>query len=303
MGRLTMWMKVDDGLHAHRKTRRVLKSHADKARDSAPFGLWVLAGSWSSLVNRDGWIPEDELDRFDDDWPELAARLVAGGYWWAEDRNGEPGFGFNDWQEWNSPDGASASGSYGNHVRWHVNKAVVKADCEHCPKEPSATREEMDESSPRYRPDDRPDVGGGIAPNRLPVPEPIPATRPEPVPKTATSGRVVADDRPDVAAICERLADLIEANGSKRPAITAAWRDAARLMLDRDGRSIEEAMGAIEWSQQDPFWKGNILSMPTLRKQYDRLRLAANRPTATSHQQQKDDIFNRAAQRMIPGGI
>jgi hypothetical protein len=152
-----MWMKIDDGLHAHRKTRAVLKSGTGKDRDSAPMGLWVLAGSWAARNNRDGWVPLDELDRFDDNWKELSGRLVAAGYWWPEQRDGEDGYGFNDWQEWNNPDGASASGSFGNHVRWHVQKGVVKPGCEHCPEEPEDD-DPIAPISPRPRPDDRPDI-------------------------------------------------------------------------------------------------------------------------------------------------
>jgi hypothetical protein len=154
-----MWMRIDDGLHAHRKTRAVIKTHPSKDRDAAPMGLWVLAGSWAARNNRDGWVPLDELDRFDNDWKDLSERLVDAGYWWPEIRDGEDGFGFNDWQEWNSPDGASASGSFGNHVRWHVQKGVVKPGCEHCPDEPEDP-EIIAPISPRRRPDDRPDVGG-----------------------------------------------------------------------------------------------------------------------------------------------
>jgi hypothetical protein len=88
-------------------------------------------------------------------------------------------------------------------------------------------------------------------------------------------------DRPDVEQICTRLADRIEANGSKRPTITAQWRTEARLMLDVDGRELEKVIRAIDWCQADPFWHTNILSMPALRKQYDKLRLAAKRTRAS----------------------
>lgn len=84
--------------------------------------------------------------------------------------------------------------------------------------------------------------------------------------------------RADVAEICSHLADRIEENGSKRPAVTKAWRDAARLMLDKDARTVDQIKRAIDWCQSDDFWRANILSMPTLRKQYERLRLAAQRP-------------------------
>jgi len=83
--------------------------------------------------------------------------------------------------------------------------------------------------------------------------------------------------REDVDRICEHLAGLVAANGSKAPTITARWRDSARLMLDRDGRTEQEIHGAIDWCQADEFWRGNILSLPKLREKYDQLRLQAQR--------------------------
>jgi hypothetical protein len=87
--------------------------------------------------------------------------------------------------------------------------------------------------------------------------------------------------RPDVEALCQLLADRIAANlegsGSKkrRPSVTKSWRDAARLMIDKDGREPAAIAGAIEWSQNHRFWRTNVLSMPTLRDQYDRMWLQA----------------------------
>ncbi len=83
--------------------------------------------------------------------------------------------------------------------------------------------------------------------------------------------------RQDVEQVCDHLAGAIEANGSKRPEVTAKWRTAARLMLDKDGRGIEEVHGAIDWCQRDEFWRANVLSMPTLREKFDQLRLQAQR--------------------------
>lgn len=101
--------------------------------------------------------------------------------------------------------------------------------------------------------------------------------------ETETETSIVADSgateaataplREDVESLCTLLADRIEANGSKRPNIGKGWRDAARLMLDRDGRDHTEATRLIDWSQQDNFWRTNILSMPKLREKYDQLRL------------------------------
>ncbi|OKI16543.1 hypothetical protein [Streptomyces sp. CB03911] len=95
-----------------------------------------------------------------------------------------------------------------------------------------------------------------------------------------TSVIAEADLRParaDVEEACALLADLVEANGSKRPTITAKWRDAARLMLDKDRIALDDVLGAIRWSQADEFWCSNVLSMPKLREKYDTLRLRAQR--------------------------
>jgi hypothetical protein len=46
-------------------------------------------------------------------------------------------------------------------------------------------------------------------------------------------------------------------------------------MLDKDGRSEEEVHAAIDWCQSHHFWRSNVLSMPTLRDKFDRLRKVA----------------------------
>ncbi|MEV8042411.1 hypothetical protein AB0P02_01020 [Streptomyces griseoluteus] len=111
---------------------------------------------------------------------------------------------------------------------------------------------------------------------------------PNPNPSTTSSyeevgerpGSRIPDDTPgrdDVEQVCLALADAIEANGSRRPAITKTWRREARLLIDKDGRTPEQVLTAIAWCQADNFWRGNVLSMPKLREKYDQLRLAAQR--------------------------
>jgi hypothetical protein len=93
-------------------------------------------------------------------------------------------------------------------------------------------------------------------------------------------GTTLEPIRIDVEQACTLLADLIEGNGTRRPSITQGWRDAARLMLDRDHIALADVLGAIRWSQADEFWRCNVLSMPKLRKQYPTLRLQAQRGQA-----------------------
>ncbi len=84
---------------------------------------------------------------------------------------------------------------------------------------------------------------------------------------------VAAGSNPEAERLCFLLAGLVEANGAKRPAITRAWVDAARLLLERDGRPLEEAERLVRWCQADSFWRANILSLPKFREKYDQLRL------------------------------
>jgi hypothetical protein len=88
-----------------------------------------------------------------------------------------------------------------------------------------------------------------------------------------TSGKPAAPPRLDVEQVCSALAAAVERNGSKRPVVGDRWRTEARLMLDRDQRPLPDVLALIEWATSHKFWRANILSVPTLREKYDRLRL------------------------------
>ena len=96
--------------------------------------------------------------------------------------------------------------------------------------------------------------------------------------KTFSSKKNAGDREPqrdDVDRICAHLVERIVANGSKRPAITEAWKREARLLLDADKRSEEQVHKAIDWCQSNRFWRSKIMSMTKLRDKYDQLRLDA----------------------------
>lgn len=82
------WFKVDDKLHDHRKPRAAKK---------AAMGVWVLAGSWAADNLTDGFVPANVLTRWGT--PRDAAALVAAGLWHADVVNGERGWRFHDWSE------------------------------------------------------------------------------------------------------------------------------------------------------------------------------------------------------------
>lgn len=107
---------------------------------------------------------------------------------------------------------------------------------------------------------------------------------------TSDAGTDLEPTRDDVERLCAHLADRVEGNGSKRPKVTKRWRDAARLMLDRDGRTEQAVHACIDWSQDDEFWRANVLSMPKLREKYDQMRLKAQgRSSSNGRRSTTDD--------------
>ena len=87
----------------------------------------------------------------------------------------------------------------------------------------------------------------------------------------------VADEiREDVEEVCSLVADHVESlrAGRPRPTVTRRWREDARLLLDRDRVPLEDVRLVMLWlggPGGHRFWARNVLSVPTLRKQWDRL--------------------------------
>ena len=79
----------------------------------------------------------------------------------------EGGWLIRSWDKWN-PRGASESGSYGNHVKWHEQRSIVNPECRFCPDDPGESAPEIIGSdrvaSPPMPPDDRPRIAPDIAP-------------------------------------------------------------------------------------------------------------------------------------------
>jgi hypothetical protein len=83
------WFKVCDGLHDNRKVRRA---------GTAAMGLWALCGSWSASNLTDGFVPAEIAARYGTD--RQAAKLVAVGLWEPTERDGEKGWLFHDWADY-----------------------------------------------------------------------------------------------------------------------------------------------------------------------------------------------------------
>lgn len=85
-----MWFKVDDHLHASRKTAKA---------GTAAMGLWVLAGSWSAAEELDGFVPYYMVRALGGD-SDMSDALVAAGLWVTDTHDGEDGYRFHAWDEY-----------------------------------------------------------------------------------------------------------------------------------------------------------------------------------------------------------
>ena len=116
---------------------------------------------------------------------------------------------------------------------------------------------------------------------------------PEPTP--------IVEPRPDVDAVCDAMAASVQRRTGRAPRVTAAWRTQARLMIDRDGRSVEEITRVIDWAEGNDFWRANVLSVPKLRQKFDTLRLQAQRPQRG--QPQGGQVFYDLAEQFAKEGL
>lgn len=87
-----VWFRCDDRLPSSRKAAKA---------GVAAMGLWVLAGCWSSGEELDGFVPEYMVGRLGGaEGAALASSLVSAGFWFADEHDGEPGYRFHAWAEY-----------------------------------------------------------------------------------------------------------------------------------------------------------------------------------------------------------
>lgn len=84
------FFRTDDQMHGHPKARRAGLN---------ALGLWGMAGSHSMAYKTDGFVPE----WFVASWPagrKAAESLVSVGLWSTAERDGEAGYQFHDWLDY-----------------------------------------------------------------------------------------------------------------------------------------------------------------------------------------------------------
>jgi hypothetical protein len=280
------WFKTDDKLPDNRKARAVRKSHPSKSRDVAPFGLWVLAGAWSD----DGWVPLEWLEDWDDDAKVLADRLVSAGLWHATIRDGEPGYIFHDWHDQNpvrDDNDPSSTGTFGNHIRWHVQRQLVAPDCDHCPKEP-------DELSA----DDRGDIGPMIAPDIGVIGAESLPSRPDPIPDPTRPDPTTSSDKSDQTEP-DRFEEFWDTYDNKlgRKRCETAYRAALKKSGVTEELLIAAAATYISWQTSEgkhPQYTKNPLTW--LHGEHWRDERPARRPPQTRVQEHLSLVQQLAAE-------
>lgn len=86
------WFKVDDKLHSHKKAARA---------GVAAMGLWTVAGSWCADQLSDGFVPDYIAERLaPGEATDLADKLVEAGLWVVDRHDGDDGWRFKDWADY-----------------------------------------------------------------------------------------------------------------------------------------------------------------------------------------------------------
>lgn len=294
------WVRYDDSFHEHPKVTAVI------AEDAGAIGLHVLANTWTNGQKRPGFVPAHQPGMLLCDKEQgraWAALLVRHGLWhddfgakcddcreeYAELPTDVPGYVIHNARDYRAPardrttPGTPADLSEKRRLAGRKGGQSSAARREQAKQDAQASQANGVSKTSKL-------LLGGVSPEPEPEPE---EQKFASLTSSSENGSAASDvddddiddepdtdpknDRADINLVCQHLADRIVGNGSKRPTIGKRWRDAARLMIDRDKRTVEQIMKAIDWCQDDEFWRGNVLSMPKLRKQYDALRLAAQR--------------------------
>ena len=88
------WFKVDDRLPTSRKLIRIPRD-----KRTAAIGLWTIAGAWSAHDLTDGFVPDYMIEEWGGDDQQSSA-LVQAGMWEPSERDGDKGFQFINWAEY-----------------------------------------------------------------------------------------------------------------------------------------------------------------------------------------------------------
>ncbi len=104
----------------------------------------------------------------------------------------------------------------------------------------------------------------------------------------------------DESSIYFQLANLLyqrilENNPNHKKTNLQNWASQIRLMMEKDKRTEEQIRFLIDWSQNDSFWMGNILSTKKLREKFDALVIQIKaRKNKTAYAKPQVSLFEQS---------
>jgi hypothetical protein len=265
------WVKLDDQFFTHPKV-------LDRTKDAKLLYMACLTYAAANLT--DGYVSPAALRlsaAMVDVEMSVAAELVRCGLWIQM----SSGYQINDYLEYNP--------SSEDVKQQRAENARRQAEWRERNKTNTVINEASNES--------RNTASNGVTPNVTndpPVPLPVPRLTPEnekesPKSDAASATRTVSEvfsvdsDEYQTALFLQRL---IRENNPKAKKATErqlqAWANDVRLMRERDERELDDIRAVISWSQHDPFWLKNILSMGKFREKFDQLMVAMCAPSRAS---------------------
>ena len=282
------WFKVDDNFYDHPKVD-------DLSLEAV--GVWLLCGTYSARHLTDGLVPTRRAQRMGAT-ETVIGELVDAGLWHEVD----DGYQFHNWAEYQPTKGRVEEA----RAKERERKRKYRRD-----KAGQYTGQEQDSpdlsqrDNPRTSQRDTPDV------SQVESHQPDP-TRPDPTrtPKELKESTiadaierpaetVTADDsdddlepRPDIDQILDTIDAHCDHHGFKKPGRTKKNHTAARLMLDRDERPLDEVVDVLRFVTMSDFWPDKIRSAVKLREKYDQLKYQAQRaqtPTTGAPQRMTAD--------------
>jgi hypothetical protein len=213
------WFYVDDAFHTHPKLRRC---------GLEAVGLWAVSGSLSVGYLTDGFVDEDYVKR----WPHgllLAHRLVDAGLWEPSQRNGENGWSFHDWEQFQ----LTRSTVESKRDKWRKTKARQRLSIVDTAVESTVDSPRAGSASAGTRPE---------APSGASARAPTGAHAREPAPSAATSANGARGAIPDWT---QQIADceLCDDNGMRKPDHAFTCDHIDRTETHRNGSAaVREAL-------------------------------------------------------------
>lgn len=109
-------------------------------------------------------------------------------------------------------------------------------------------------------------------------------------PSDVAVGQLVDDDY----LFAEEMWEVIQPITNAKGVNLQSWANTIRLLRERDGRDLNTIRTVFCWANSDGFWRANILSADTLRKQFDSLYAKSQQPRSSRDSSYAENLNDTA---------